>query len=159
MICVTKIISGGQIGADIAGLKAAKKLGLETGGWAPKGYRTETGSNTSLRDIYGLREDSSSNYPPRTKKNVASSDGTLIFGRSSPGVNLTIKSCQNFKPFFIVTYPVPKDEGIIILEDVADWLIDNNIKVLNIAGNRENKNPGIEKFVINFLIELLSERN
>jgi hypothetical protein len=29
-----KIVSGGQTGADQAGLKAARAAGIETGGWA-----------------------------------------------------------------------------------------------------------------------------
>lgn len=32
-----KIVSGGQTGADRAGLDAALELGLELGGWCPKG--------------------------------------------------------------------------------------------------------------------------
>jgi Circularly permutated YpsA SLOG family len=35
-----KIISGGQTGADQAGLRTAKRLGIETGGWMPQGWRT-----------------------------------------------------------------------------------------------------------------------
>jgi Circularly permutated YpsA SLOG family len=38
-----KIISGGQTGADQAGWRAAKACGLETGGWMPKGWKTELG--------------------------------------------------------------------------------------------------------------------
>ena len=45
---IKKIISGGQSGADLAGLKAAIKLGIETGGFIPKNYRTENGSDYTL---------------------------------------------------------------------------------------------------------------
>lgn len=34
---ITKIISGGQTGADRAGLDAAIALGIPHGGWCPKG--------------------------------------------------------------------------------------------------------------------------
>ena len=37
----SKIISGGQTGADMGGLLAAKDLGIRTGGWMPKGWLTE----------------------------------------------------------------------------------------------------------------------
>jgi hypothetical protein len=51
-----KIISGGQTGADIGALKAAKECGFATGGMAPYRYWTEKGSNFDLRDIYSLTE-------------------------------------------------------------------------------------------------------
>jgi len=40
---LTKIISGGQTGADRAALDAAIKMGIEHGGWTPKGRKTEDG--------------------------------------------------------------------------------------------------------------------
>ena len=74
---INKIISGGQTGADIGGLLAAKELNIPTGGTAPKGYRTELGSNFDLCDIFNLSEHSSDKYPPRTAANVKNSDGTV----------------------------------------------------------------------------------
>jgi Circularly permutated YpsA SLOG family len=54
-----RIISGGQRGADQAALDAAIKLGFQTGGTAPRGYRVclFDGSNSSDRELlegYGL---------------------------------------------------------------------------------------------------------
>jgi hypothetical protein len=44
---ITKIISGGQTGADQAALDAAIELGIDHGGWIPRGEayrgRTSTG--------------------------------------------------------------------------------------------------------------------
>jgi len=40
---ISKIISGGQTGADQAALDAAIKLGIPHGGWIPKGRLTEDG--------------------------------------------------------------------------------------------------------------------
>ncbi|MFH7326653.1 YpsA SLOG family protein [Desulfurivibrio sp. C05AmB] len=40
---LTRIISGGQTGADQAGLDVAIKLGIPHGGWIPKGRMTEAG--------------------------------------------------------------------------------------------------------------------
>ena len=39
-----KIVSGAQTGVDQGGLLTAIDLGLEWGGWVPKGWRTETGT-------------------------------------------------------------------------------------------------------------------
>jgi hypothetical protein len=134
-----QIISGGQTGADRAGLESAKKFGIKTGGMAPRGYRTQKGNDLSLRDIFCLQESSSKDYPPRTLHNVLSSDGTALFGKlNSPGTLLTIKYAKaNSKPY--IENPTS--------EELKNWIIKNNIKILNIAGNREETNPGITKKV------------
>jgi hypothetical protein len=49
-----KIISGGQTGADIAGLDAAVLLHIPTGGTVMKGFKTESGPNFELGYKYGL---------------------------------------------------------------------------------------------------------
>jgi Circularly permutated YpsA SLOG family len=47
------VISGGQTGADQAGLRAARASGIRCGGMAPKGWLTEAGPAPWLAD-YGL---------------------------------------------------------------------------------------------------------
>ncbi len=42
---IDKIISGGQTGADRAGIDVAIELGIPHGGWIPKGRRAENGIN------------------------------------------------------------------------------------------------------------------
>ncbi len=70
-----RVISGGQTGVDRAALDAAMKLGIEVGGFCPKGRRAEDGP---IDEQYPLTETASRAYPVRTEKNVAASDGTLI---------------------------------------------------------------------------------
>jgi hypothetical protein len=41
---VVRIISGGQTGADRAGLEAGRLLGVATGGTAPNNFLTEQGA-------------------------------------------------------------------------------------------------------------------
>lgn len=99
-----KVISGGQTGADLAGLWVAKILGIETGGVAPKGFETLVGLQPNLASLFGLTE-SPGGYRVRTVENVANSDLTLVFSRNmrSPGTVLTINSCKNLdKPCFQV---------------------------------------------------------
>lgn len=127
---VTKIISGGQTGVDRIGLEVGKELNIETGGVAPKGYRTEKGPDTSLKE-FGLTEDTSSGYTSRTLKNLKTADGTVLFGNmKSPGSKQTINNLEkNNKPYIV--NPTAKD--------LQKFLTDNNIKVLNVAGNRGSK--------------------
>jgi len=70
-----KIISGGQTSADQAALDAAIKLGIDHGGWIPKGRTTETGT---LHENYNLREMPTDDYSKCIEQNVKDSKGTLI---------------------------------------------------------------------------------
>ena len=152
---VRKIISGGQTGADQGGLVAGRKLGLETGGTAPRGYRTATGGDPRLAKL-GLVEHASDKYPPRTKCNVRDSDGTLIIGRhSSPGSKLTARLCKDLgKPCFLQNWVTGQD--VPDTTEFKAWLLLNNIQILNVAGNGENGNPGIGRVTIAFLMNALS---
>lgn len=153
---VRKIISGGQTGADQGGLVAGRKLGLETGGTAPKGFRTATGDDPRLASL-GLVEHTSDKYPPRTKCNVRDSDGTLVIGRhSSPGSKLTIKLCAELrKPCFLLPW-LSGQEEVLDPADFKKWIEDNNIETLNVAGNGEGGNQGIGRVTVDFLVDALS---
>lgn len=73
-----KVISGGQTGADLAGLRAARDLGLETGGFAAAGFWNEDGAQPGLGPEFGLVETKGS-YVHRTKLNVDAADCTVAF--------------------------------------------------------------------------------
>jgi hypothetical protein len=60
---ITKIISGGQTGADRAALDVAINMNLPHGGWIPKGRLTEEGP---LPDRYQLEEMPTDSYPKRS---------------------------------------------------------------------------------------------
>jgi len=149
-MALKKIVSGGQSGADFAGLLAGRDLGLETGGTAPKGWRIclpdgKDGSNPGLAE-FGLVEHASRDYPPRTRQNVADSDGTVWFGyENSGGGLLTARTCAHLgKPFF----PNPSPTAL------RDWVQHQGIEVLNVAGNRASDfNPDIESVTYSTLIE------
>lgn len=157
-MAVTKVISGGQIGADIAALRAAKVVGLETGGWAPKGWRTIEGANLDLRDVYGLVEHDDYRYPPRTFANVKESDGTLRIARSfnTAGEVCTAKAIAEYqKPSWDVPLQNIGKGGILSVGGVAAvkaarrWLRQFDIKVLNVAGNgRVDIEPIVEEFLV-----------
>jgi Circularly permutated YpsA SLOG family len=143
---IIKIISGGQTGADIAGLKFAKDYGISTGGWAPQNYMTENGPMPKLKNLYGLMEHEG-NFNDRTIQNVMESDGTLLFiNNRSRGSMLTFQTCQKENKPYIINPSI---------DEFIKWLFDNDIKNLNIAGDRESDSPGIEQEVYNFLLEAL----
>lgn len=131
-----KIISGGQTGADRTGLECARALGLETGGTAPKGYKTENGPDHSLKD-FGVREALFADYPHRTRLNVLQSDATLWFGTiGSPGYRCTKNAADEYaRPFWVN----PTRGEMRCMAEVYE--------VVNVAGNRLSKNPGVVKLV------------
>ncbi len=156
---ITRIISGGQTGADMGGLLAARECGIATGGWAPKGWRTEAGPNTELAG-YGLKECYSSNYNTRTTLNVMESCATIIFGVDSTGSLLTKSLCEtNSKPWIWIR---PVDMLHLTGPSISQWRAIGEILprlsevcTLNVAGNRESVTPGIQEAVRDFLVKLL----
>src|SRR5262245_5772426 len=85
MRLVHRIVSGGQTGTDIGALGAGRELGLQTGGFAPRGWLTEDGPQESLLRSFGLIECEEEGYPARTSRNVQNSDGTLLIGEYQRG--------------------------------------------------------------------------
>lgn len=156
MTVLLKVISGGQTGADIGGVIAAKRAGLETGGMMPATYRTLKGPRPEYASLYGMGEHYSYAYPPRTEYNVNNSDGTIRFATDwfSPGERCTRNMIEKHsKPYMDVTaaddwvYPATPATAV-------EWILSHKIRVLNIAGNSELTSPGIQKFVEQFMEEV-----
>jgi hypothetical protein len=135
-----KIISGGQTGADIGGLVGAKRVGISTGGTAPREFKTEVGSKPEELKAFGLIPHSSPNYKDRTRENVLNSNATLIIATDpgSDGTKLTIKYCEELgKPYLMID---PNDDCI---NQVRNFIESVTPSILNIAGNRESKSKGL----------------
>jgi hypothetical protein len=131
-----KVISGGQCGADQAGLYVAKRFGLETGGVMPKGYTTLDGSGALIAKEYGLTENSTDSYAARTYQNVKDSHGTvrLAGNFSSKGEICTLNAIKKYnKPYFDVDLTDPPP-----IQEFIQWIENNKIVVLNVAGNSAN---------------------
>lgn len=149
------VVSGCQMGADLGGIKAAKDCGFATGGYMPLGYLTEDGPKPEYATLYNAVELSSANYVERTYKNVEESDGTIRFAKDflSRGEICTQNALRKYNKLNFdinVTLPLP------IPEEIVHWILINDIKTLNIAGNRESVCPGIEKNVYNFLTKVFT---
>ncbi len=158
-----QIVSGGQTGVDRAALEVALELGIPCGGWCPKGRLAEDGPIPSR---YPLQETPSDIYAQRTEWNVRDSDGTLVLtrGRPSEGTAFTIEMAARLKkPYLVIDLgllPFPlrterQAEGPGPDQDVRSvalsWITQHNIRVLNVAGPRESKCPGIYTETMKFL--------
>lgn len=146
---LTKIISGGQTGVDVAGLDAGLACGLRVGGTMPKDYRTLEGTKPEYAIMYGMKEHQSAEYPPRTLENAKNSDATIWIGQNpnSRGMKCTFNGINKYKKKSLkVDMSNP-----LTAEEVAKWIVDNNISVLNVAGEAEQNQKGIYKFALEYL--------
>ncbi len=145
-----KIVSGGQTGVDRAALDVALELGVPCGGWCPKGRKAEDGV---IDPPYPLQETESPEYPVRTEMNVKDSDATLILnqGLLTGGTARTLELAKiNKKPYWVIDLSKTEDPAL-----VKKWIQHGKVKVLNVAGPRESKEPGIHYRAIELLRRIL----
>ena len=138
-----KVISGFQIHADLQGVKAAKEEGYETGGTTPADFlsKADSGRGETLHpeyaSLYGAKaitpEETKAytgrekKYGPRTEQNVINSDGTVLFGDvTSFGSRLTVNLLKAHQKPYIINPDSAK---------LREWLGEQGIEVLNVAGN------------------------
>jgi hypothetical protein len=144
------VISGGQTGVDQAALRAAKTLGIRTGGWAPKNYYTERGMAPWLAN-YGLVTTKSSEYPPRTRANINMADATFIIKADGydRGTRLTRDFARDHGKRHFVLDIVPEGQRFFrarwTQQQVYGMLMPgwHDVRVLNVAGHRESSYRGI----------------
>jgi hypothetical protein len=140
---IEKLVSGGQTGADIAALDVAIWYDFPHGGWCPKGRLSLDGP---IPAKYQLTETPSASYPQRTEWNVRDSDGTVVFtfAKVPTGGSLkTINLCKKHgKPCLHISRGCYDPA-----ERIIKFVNESDIKVLNVAGSRESKDPGIYEWV------------
>lgn len=160
---IARIVSGGQTGVDQAALIVARELGISTGGFAPRGWLTEAGPMEAVLRAYGLLEHQGE-YAARTRANIAEADHTLVllWGVPTGGTKLTLGLCrQKAAGDGWLGIDLQESPGSKTLAEKADfvrtWLKWNNVKVLNVAGPRESKHPGIGVKATAFLRAVLVE--
>jgi len=164
---ISRIISGGQTGADRGGLDAAIACNVPHGGWCPKGRKAEDGV---IPAMYLLQESTSASYTVRTEANVRDSDATVVFtlGPATGGSLKTIEFCQKHrKPCLHIN--LQRIDITMAVAMVIDWLEGRGgyeyeggvaIKpftncVLNVAGSRESKAAGIQEMVRMVMVEVV----
>lgn len=138
---IKKMFSGGQSGADRAALDWAIAHEIPHGGWCPKGRIAEDGV---LDQCYRLQETESGSYRQRTKLNVRDSDGTLIvnLGILDGGSLETLRFAEKLgKPHLVVQLDDEVQDQHVTT--ILAWLRKEDVDIVNIAGPRESKRPGI----------------
>lgn len=144
---VGKLISGGQTGVDRAALDTALALGIEYGGWCPRGgWAEDLPAAPGLLAVYSeLRETPSADPEERTARNVRDGDVTLVLrGGSavSPGTDRTEQLAAELgRPLAVLDVDDASRDAAERLHAVLDTLPSQ--ATLNVAGPRESEAPGI----------------
>lgn len=138
---IVKIISGGQAGADQAALDAAMELGIDHGGWIPKGRLTEEGP---FPEKYNLAETAAESDSESRERNVLDADGTVVITRGQPTgpSKRTVALAQRHgRPCLHLdlqrVHPL-KASGALY-----QWILAHGVKVLNVAGSRSTEDRAI----------------
>jgi len=154
-----KIISGGQTGADRAGLIFARDNNIPYGGYVPLRRKAEDGVVPMI--FTEMTESASSDYRVRTELNVREADCTIVFTRCplsevASGSWLTIAFAKKYgKEWRHVDVNKPN------MNEVDKWLemlyarwhhYGSGLQfTINVAGGRESKNRGIQDAVLALL--------
>lgn len=157
---ISKIVSGGQTGADQGFFDACIYYGLEYGGYIPKNRKSENGKIHSKYE--NLIELDSEDYLKRTEANVVNSDCTLIFtiGKLEGGSSKTSKLANKYKrPCFHIDLDSTDREAAAKI--AAEWIRTAcpDKCVLNGAGSRASKAAGIQQLVEIVMIDVLNDVN
>lgn len=149
-----RVISGCQTGVDRAALDAAIMRGLPWGGWATKGWRSEDGGipygyRGPLADGNGLIETPLADYTQRTDWNARDAGTTLVLWRGTLSGG-TLRAARKSRCWIGHDLANP----IKTAQQIADLL--RGEAVVNVAGPRESKQPGIYAEARAFLLEVFA---
>lgn len=165
-----KIISGGQVGAQLGALEAAHQLGIPTGGTAPPLFWSNKGRNLELESVYKLEalvfprfdlQSLPNAYKATAMRNVDKAHATIVFrAKQDASVDKVIGYCLSgvlkqiseqtirdleeatfyHKPFLIVSDWTPTPANC---ERFRAFLRKHNPQVLNITGHAEKASPAL----------------
>jgi hypothetical protein len=148
---IQTVVTGGQTGAEQAGWAAARRAGIVTAGYMPRGFMTEDGPAPRVGALYGAIE-----FPfddaQRIRANLRRADGLLWFGDpDSPEAGDTFAACRELAKPFLTTNP-----GFTPPADVVAWLSVFETTTLVVSGDRASRVPGIGPQVEAFLDRTLA---
>lgn len=140
---ITKIISGGQTGADRAALDWAIENSIEHGGYCPKGRVAEDGI---IPTRYSLTETRMTEYWLRTQRNVAESDATVIITLMPRLRGGSCETAAHAEKSGKKHIHLSRANKFDVAAALRGFVRTYAVGVLNIAGSRESEEPGIYEF-------------
>ena len=129
---ISKIVSSGRTGVELAGLDVAAKLGISHGGWAPRGMRNEQGP---LPAQYGLQEVLSMGFKHAMEQNIMNSDGTLLItrGRKTIETRYAVETALRHQRQ-LLHVDLSQHSAFEAASLTSSWVSLQNIKVVFVTG-------------------------
>lgn len=135
------VISGGQTGVDRGALDAAARAHIKIGGYVPKYRKSESGR---VPDHYPMWETDDLGFATRTRRNIQEAGATLILSwgpmKATGGTRFTLNECLRLG----VVHKVVNLKDRTCAEKITTWLNETKPRILNVAGPRESKTPGVQ---------------
>jgi len=106
-----------------------------------------------------LTELASNIYSDRTRQNVIDSDATLIlhFGQFEGGTAFTHQCCiAEDKPYLVIN--AARDGQTVLVQQILDFIKQNKVQVLNVAGPRASKVPVAQETTKQLLTTVLKNQ-
>ena len=126
-------------------LHVSIRFGFPHGGWCPKGRKAEDGI---ISTQYNLIETPSASYLQRTEWNARDSDATVIFTIASTltgGSKRTAEFAEKHrKPWIHLAQRSSCYESTALI--LQQFITDNGVENLHVAGTRGSKEPDVWKF-------------
>jgi hypothetical protein len=119
----------------------------------PEGRKAEDGP---IDAKYPLKETPSSSYLQRTEWNVRDSDATVLFSiipTFSGGSKKTLDFARKHNKPRLHLHPGVADTA----DRLSAFVLENSVKVLNVAGPRASKEPGVGDFVMKTLDKVFTD--
>jgi hypothetical protein len=133
---LTRIVSGGQAGAERAGLCAAEACGISTAGWFDESNHTtpEHRQDASVPARFGLRPHAGGRAD-RIRAHVLDSDATLRLGYNF--TNLEDEISRRVLESLDTEFLDVRLDRLLPIQDAADWIVTRRIRTLHVTGNPE----------------------
>ena len=147
--------TGGQTGVDLGSAEAAIKSNFRYGGFVHRLRINERGPIERRYSAFVAMK--VGGYPARTKKNVETSDATLVLvtGKVEGGTKLTVEHANACaKPCLVVNLDAQDEDTAVQM--IVQWIAEQKIAILNVAGPRESTYSGIQARAEAMLTKLIA---
>lgn len=138
---IRKIVSGGQTGVEKAALDVAIKLGIDYGGWVPKGgnHQKETADQK-----YMLKESKAIGFQESIRQNVSETDGTLLItrGEKTPETHYAVKTALKYQKQ-LLHVDLSQNSAFEGASLINSWFALHAIKVAYVTGTAASQDAKI----------------
>ncbi len=135
---IERMVTGGVTCAEWEAWASARRAGVATGGYMPRGWMTEDGPRPRLGMLYGAIEFPLAE-PTRLRANLRRSEALLWLGDpTSADGTAALEAARDLGRPFLAAEP-----GLTSPSEVAAWLSVFEVRTLTIGAEAESARPGL----------------